>query len=292
MFKESMGGYFDLYTTVPDCGITEKDVKLNYNMRDGDAYITVLKDGEEISYTSGKIINEAGCYSVNVVYDVDKADYDELTGVTESDLESLSEDDLDDDSEEYYTGLGYIAETASFNFRIIDGPQNLLNFVNPPRDYVIGSVMLDGKKADFGDETLFKAETDGEYKFIFKNPEGKLPNYSLTYERLTEIPTLTIEGVGKGGIAEEKVVFTPDEDYTEVQVSINGVKIAYEGNVLTEDGLYSLVVSDAAGNSNTYMLNVDIPMRINPVLVIIFIIAAGAAVYFYIRYVKNNIQIR
>ncbi|MCC8015746.1 MAG: hypothetical protein LIO87_11245 [Eubacterium sp.] len=294
MFKESMGELFSLYTTVPDGALTEKGVKINFNSSDQDAYITVMKDGEEIDYKSGSTITEAGCYSVNVVYDVDRGSYEDLKGVTESDLYSLSDEDFNynDSEEDYYSGVDYIAETASFTFRIVDTPQNLLNYVNPPRDYVISSVMLDGKKINFSDETLFTAEADGEYKFIFKNPEGILPNYSFTYERLRKMPTLTIEGVGKGGIAEDKVVFTPNEDYTAVQVSVNGVQTDFEGNVIDKDGLYSITVSDDAGNTNTYMVNVDIPLRINPVLALIVIIAAGAAGYFYIRYIRNNIQIR
>lgn len=293
MFKESMGDYFSLYTTVPNGALTEKSVRINFNSSDQDAYITVMKDGEEISYKSGTNITEAGCYSANVIYDIDSGSYNDLKDVSESDLYSLTDDDLNyDDSEEYYMDVDYIAETAGFTFRIVDTPQNLLNYVNPPKDYVISSVMLDGKKLNFSDESLFKAEEDGEYKFIFKNPSGVLPNFSFTYERLRKMPTLTLEGVGRGGIADERVVFTPNEDYTDVQVNRGGVKIELEDNVIDVDGLYSLVVSDEAGNTNTYLVNVDIPFRINPVLALIVIIAAGAAAYFYIRHIKNNIQIR
>ncbi len=293
MYKESMGSIYSIYTSVPDRGITDKSVKIVY-ASDSKSYITVTKDGEEISYSSGKLFTEPGCYCVNIVYDTDTADMIELEGITESDLESLSEADMNysESDEDYSNELEYIAATAQFKFRILDTPQNLTNFINPPRNYIISSVMLDGKKVDFEDETLFKAEEDGEYKFIFKNPAGKLPNYSFSYKRLKKIPTLSFEGIGKGGVSEDKVIITENQDYGEVEIHKNGVKYEASEGVIDEDGLYSIKVKDEAGNENTYMVNIDIPLRLNLWYLAAFIIIAAAAVLIYVRYIRNNIQIR
>ncbi|MCD8091176.1 MAG: hypothetical protein LUD81_11265 [Clostridiales bacterium] len=292
MYKESIGSFYSIYTSLPDRGITDKSVKVVYSS-DDKAYITVTKDGEEISYSSGKLFTEAGCYSISIIYDTDYAEMAELEGISENDLEALSEEEFNySDSEDYYSGLDYIAAAAEFKFRIVDTPQNLTNFINPPRDYIISSVMLDGKKIDFDDETMFRAEKDGEYKFIFKNPEGKLPNYSFSYERLKEIPTLKLEGLGPGGISEDRVVIIKNQEYAEVEIHKNGVKFEVLDGVIDEDGLYSIVAGDEAGNVNTYMVNIDIPLRLNLWYLAVFIIAAGAGAGVYIRYIKNNIRIR
>lgn len=295
MYKEDMGGFYSLYTTVPNLSVTNKNVKIYFN-EDERAYITVEKDGEEIEFSSGKLLSEPGYYLINVVYDVDTSFGDEyLSGIDESDLYSFSEEKME--QAEAYTPTesevyGSVATVAEFKFLIVDSSQNRLNYINPPQDYAISSIIFDGKKVDVKNSNFYKTENDGQYKITFKSVKGNMPDYSFSYVRDRKAPTLTLENLGEGGIAKNKLSVLKDDNNSQVEISSNGAVLEFENNVIDADGLYKIKVIDEAGNFSTYLVNVDIPVHISIIAVLIVIAVLAGGIWLYVKHIGNNIQIR
>lgn len=295
MYRETMGDYYSLYANVPNNAVTNRAVKIYCTLNEN-ITISAEKDGEEISFSSGKTFSDPGYYSVNVVYDGTEAAYEEdVSNITESDLSDFSESNME--NAQAYTApeddpIGAVADVAQFRFYIVGGPQNKLNYINAPQDYEVAGITLNGKKVKVDNKSFFKAEEDGTYKVSFKAVKAGLPDYSFSYERDRTSPSASFEGVGRGGIAENDVVYNISDKNSEVKITSNNITMDFENNVIDKNGLYKIEVKDKAGNFNTYLINVDKPYYIGFVFILAIIIAAGVGVVLYIRYVKNNIRVR
>lgn len=295
MYKEDMGEFYTLYSTVPNLSVTNKGVRIYFN-EDESAYISGEKDGEEIEVLSGKLYSEPGYYSINVVYDVDTSLGDDyLEDVNESDLYAFSEESMD--QAEAYTPsesqiYGSVATVAEFKFLIVNTPQNRLNYINPPQDYIISSIILDGKRVDIKDNSFYKTESDGQYKITFKSVDGTMPDYSFSYVKDRKAPTLTLENIGDGGIAKDKLLIVKNDKNSQTEISSNGSVLKFENDVIDTDGLYKIKVTDEAGNFNSYLVNVDIPIHISIIFILFIIAVAVIAIWLYVKHIGSNIQIR
>ena len=245
---------------------------------------------------SGKIFSEPGYYTVNIVYDVDSnEEYDDMSDVSESELYNFSEEAMDE--AEAYTPdesnvYGAVATVAEYRFYVSKGVENKLNFINPPQDYVISSIVIDGKKADINDNMLYKVTADGTYIVTFESTDGIMPDYNFTYRRDRTAPRLELAGLGEGGIAKGSLAVNKTEDDTEIVISSNGSPLVFSNNVIDIDGLYQIKASDDAGNVSAYLVNVDIPMSINPAAVIVVAVIIAGGLWVYIKHIKSDIKVR
>lgn len=293
MYRLDMGGYYGFYAAVPNNALTNKSVKI-YVPENENISITAEKNGAEISFASGQTFSDAGYYTINFIYSSPDNPYDkDIEAITQSDLNSITEEEMENVQLEVppeLNPLGAVADVAQYSFYITDKPQNKLNYINPPQDYSIGSVTLNGKRFDIKSNKSFKAEKDGIYKFTFKS--DALPDYSYTFERDTTPPTLTFNNLGSGGKAKDSVSFTKNDKSSSVNITGNNIPFEFNNNTIDREGLYKIEVSDTAGNLNTYLVNVERALHINIFAAAAVLLAVIAAVAVYIYHIKNNIQIR
>lgn len=295
MYRENMGDFYSLYATVPNLSVANRGVRI-YCDSDERASISALKDGEEIAFSSGKLYSDPGYYCINVIYDVDTSqNREDMSDIDESDLYGFSEEEMEE--AEAFTPSGNelysaVATVAEFKFYITGGTENRLNYINPPQDYEISSVLVDGKRVNIANSSFYKTESDGQYKITFKSVKADMPDYSFSYKRDRSAPTLTLEGLGEGGIAEKSLAVIKNDNSSQVEISSNGAVLEFDNDIISTDGLYKIKVTDEAGNFNTYLVNVDIPINISIIAVAAVIVAAAVAVLLYIRHIKNNIQVR
>ncbi len=286
LYALSLRELYTFYSPIPNYAVTDKPVKL-LTPADDRMDITVYKDGEEIKYASGKTFSDPGYYVLSFVYD--SADLDDER-YTESELQGFSDEAMDNADIVVDDSYFNIADIALYSFLIIDKAQNKLSFINPPQDYTISSVMLDGQKQNV-DTRFFKAVNDGNYRILFKNPSGVLPDYTLNFTRDTESPVLRFENVGPGGIARNKFRIIKDSDDTVVQIYKGGMP--YESTAeVTEAGLYKITASDSAGNTNAYIINLKKKYTWAYLLVIPLAAVFIAGIKLYSVYIGRNIQIR
>ena len=295
MYRQDMEGYYSLYTSIPNCAITDKGVRVYFN-EDERAYITATKDGEEFNLSSGKLYSEPGYYSINVVYDVDTSLGEEyLDGIDESDLYDFSEEDMEE--ADVYTPTqsnvyGYVASVASFSFQITKGAENLVNYINPPIGYKISSVILDGKQLEVENSSLYKTLSDGQYRIVFQSINSDMPDYSFNYRRDRSAPRLTLKGIDAGGIARDQLEIIKQDESSQVEITGNGMSLSFEDNIIDVDGLYKINVTDEAGNFNSYMVRVEVPVRIGIAVILPLILVVIGAILIYIKYTGSHIQIR
>ena len=104
-------------------------------------------------------------------------------------------------------------------------------------------------------------------------------------------PTLTVNGVDEEGRAKKTVTLTDLSEEATVKVFLNDTEIEYaDGDELTEEGTYKVVVTDDCGNSTEY--NFEIKHGLNggiiALIVILCLLAVGGVVVF-ILYKKTDV---
>jgi hypothetical protein len=293
MYKLDMGNYYSFYASVPNNAMTNKGVKI-YAPNNDDMTIIVEKNGEEVSFSSGQTFSDAGYYSVSFVYSSPNTPYDdEVNAITDEELAAVTDEEIENvqiDTPPKSNPLGAVADLARYSFYVSDKPQNRLNYINPPQDYSIASVTLNGKKTDIKADKCFKAEKDGIYKLTFKS--DTMPDYSCTFERDTTPPTLKFINLGSGGKSKDNLEFIKNDKSSEVTITSNDIEYSFDNGIIDREGLYKIEVKDTAGNVNAYLVNVEKPLHINIFALIAVLIAVVAAVAMYVYYIKNNIRIR
>ncbi len=287
MYSISMGDMYSFYSNIPNYAVTDKSVKI-YAPADKRMNITIYKDGAEASFSSGKTFSDPGYYVMSLVYD--SADIDDER-YTEGELQGFSDEAMDSADINVDRSYFNVANVAVYSFYIINGPQNRLNYIDPPQDYTISSVMLEGQKQPL-ENAFYKAEQDGNYRVLFKSNVGKLPDYTLNFTRDTDIPMLAFEGVGEGGIALDRFGIIKDKEDTSVEIYKGGVLQTNASDEIDEPGLYRIVASDKAGNANAYIINLKRKSFINILWIIPAAIIIAAAIKIYSSYVRRNIHIR
>ncbi len=285
MYVLSLNGSYTFYSDIPNYAITDKAVKI-YTPSDKKMSIMAYKDGGEIGFSSGKTFSEPGYYVISFVYDTADVDDDRYS---EEELAGFSEEDMGDASaDSSYFG---IADVAVYSFTVINGPQNMLGYINPPFGYEISSVMLEGQRQTV-DNSFYRAEKDGNYRILFKGSQSGLPDYTLNFTRDTMPPRLSFEGVEKGGIAINRFRIKKDSEDTSVEIYKGGVPMENSPEEIDEDGLYRIVAYDNAGNAGAYIINLKRSIALSLLWLIPIIIAGAAAVWLYSSYIRKNIHIR
>lgn len=293
-YAQSINESYTFYTSVPDGALTTGGVKIYAPEQEG-VYITAEKDGEEIRFASGKTFSDPGYYVISFVFDVEDDTDLIIEGITEEDLYNFSEADTDlarAEDLESTNLLETVAGVAYYRFTIIEGEQNKLNYIVPPLDYEIYKVYLNGIEAEAENKGCFKAEGQGSYRIVFKGKKDNLPDYSLNFIRDTVSPTISFEGMGDNGKAKNKVKIVKNDETAVIDITKNGFAYEPDDDVIKESGLYKITVEDEAGNMSVYLVNLTIPVKTNFVFIGLGLAAVILALYFYIKFCKNNIRIR
>lgn len=165
-------------------------------------------------------------------------------------------------------------------FTIVGEYSNINGFVCP-NGFYINEVYVDGVAAAFK-STQVKMTTDGEYEVRYTCSSSNI-TYSFKTIIDHQSPTLVLEGVEEDGKARGPVVISGVEKDARVELTRDGEEVKYT-KTLTESGIYSLTVYDAAGNYSTYEFIIMIYFNVNSItfILIILLILAGLMAYIVI----------
>ena len=119
-----------------------------------------------------------------------------------------------------------------------------------------------------------------------------MPDYSFNYRRDRSAPRLTLKGIDAGGIARDQLEIIKQDESSRVEITGNGMSLSFEDNIIDVDGLYKINVTDEAGNFNSYMVRVEVPVRIGIAVILPLILIVIGAILVYIKYTGSHIQIR
>lgn len=109
-----------------------------------------------------------------------------------------------------------------------------------------------GAQKDYAKETISE---DGQYTFVLTDSVGNTSEFRITLDTIAPIGKIYVDGKESedGAITNKSVYFTWDGDE---ECLVNGK--AYKKNTpIDEEGVYTFVLKDKAGNSSTYTAEID-----------------------------------
>ena len=138
------------------------------------------------------------------------------------------------------------------------------------------------------ENAILSLTESGTYK-VDVVANGTTSSFTVTVDATA--PTLTVNGVDEEGRAKKTVTLTDLSEEATVKVFLNDTDLEYaDGDELTEEGTYKVVVTDDCGNSTEY--NFEIKHGLNggiiALIVILSLLAVGGVVVF-ILYKKTDV---
>jgi hypothetical protein len=165
-------------------------------------------------------------------------------------------------------------------FSII-GDYSSLDSFDTPKGFVIENVMVDGVPAQFTYDGV-TMETEGTYEVSYIcEATGRTYSFKTKIDRTA--PTLVLEELDEKGRSKGPVDISDREPNTVIKMTINGEEVAAT-DILKQSGKYSLTISDAAGNYNTYNFVILIYFNTSGIffLVLVAAVVGGIAAYIII----------
>lgn len=173
-------------------------------------------------------------------------------------------------------------ERRTFSFNLFTKPTNRLGIYQPPYGYEISGVKHDGETvpALSGNYTLL--DCDGEYSLEYTNGDV---TRMVRLTRDTTPPVLYFNGT-TDIVFSEKITVTTDTECT-IRVTKNG-QVLGSSNELLGAGIYRVTATDTAGNITSARVEIKAVSAINPldIIIIVIALAVAALVFFFIQ--KNR----
>ncbi len=245
------------YTTVANGTLTNDGVRIVSN---DDITFTVLKDGEEMAYSLGSTITEAGSYTV----------YATQSGTL-------------------FISAYYGKSDPVFHFRIIDGDVKDLGILNAPQGATICTLTLDGTDVFSqvsADGSYAVLDTDGTYYAEFSDAKGVS---ALTVTVDTTKPRVSAAKSGN------TMYFTYLSDdvaqcllYKSGSLYGSAVQIAS----VSTAGSYVIEIYDAAGNMTSTSFTIDYRVDVIGVIAIVVLAALLIALFAFVYRLRRKVDIR
>lgn len=244
------------YSSVPDGMVTNNAVIFQ---ADDAIDLQLYSNGQQVEYTAGDFIQDAGSYTLIPV--IDDVSY-----------------------ENYYRG-----NRPMLRFRILSGATSDLSVVSAPAGMIIEAVRYNYE--DITDEALVTYKVahlpkDGIYEVDFRDDFGRT---TVNIQRDTQSPKVIVSSAPN-----EATIDYASADI-ESAVLMKGETVISEGNLVssvTEPGRYHLIVKDGAGNTTEKDFAVTYRINVFAVLAILAVIAIAVAVFLYIRRMRTSVQVR
>lgn len=217
----------------------------------------LVRDDEAVSFAAGETISEEGVYHLSLTA------MPELTAG-----ESGSMDDIQTTDTNIYR--------ADFYFRILKSPCRDMGVFNPPQDFIISSVSLDGRAVDFSPNACFLKD-DGNYSFQLRHVSDSAVTGSSNIQIDREAPLLSFPQGGADGAAEGTVLLLKSEEDAVVTILRDGEAYAGDPTRLTGAGYYRITIRDAAGNQREYRIRLSESFRFpwTTVLIVLSAVLVG-----------------
>ena len=249
-------------------------------------YVSATKNGEPMDYAFGDILTEEAVYAFRITDDygnsttftvtIDKSvsfsanignglisnggvvftNGEKLTVVVTKDNQVIAYEfgqTLDAEGAYKVVLRDSYGNEQTIGFRIVSGVKKSLDYMLG-EDVEILSVERDGESVEVdGNRLYFTA--DGTYT-VTARADGE--EYSFTLSLDATAPTIVIDGVENGGVADAVVTLSEPSEQATVEVYFSGELIPYElGQELSEYGEYRVVVTDEVGNVSEYTFTLE-----------------------------------
>lgn len=199
--------------------------------------------------------------------------------------------------------FGYISEPGSYvlsvsgsstqsvqplSFTIVGITTGALDSYRMPDGFSVTSIVLDGEQQPFmaNEASLI---TEGEYFITYQCAATGL-TYNLNVNVDHTPPQLELANV-KNGVAGGPVDISDVEDGCAISISCDGKAISYNKR-LTQNGIYKIVLTDVAGNTNTYNFRITFYFNVTSILFILTVIGLLAALVGYLLFTRKHLRVR
>lgn len=253
MFEYRLPDGKKFWLSIPAGGMGRVAVRLE--LSDGVHAYIMEKDGENVLMPENMVFAEAGSYRIK-----------------------LLTNELGTDGEESYQFM------VPF-FVLQGGPQNI-SVVNAPNSFLIQSVTLNGRALISDKKEYVQMKQDGTYVIEFTGKEDPTMFYEIKLLRDTTPPCLLFSVPVDGATLKESLSYTVPEPGTVIELFHNGAAVTASKNIIAQDGVYRMVVTDKAGNSREYNFVMKQGYRVfdyRMVILLAVLLAAGAGLMLYWR---------
>lgn len=122
-------------------------------------------------------------------------------------------------------------------------------------DDAIVTVTKDGEKIEY--KSGAKLTEDGEYTIVFENHDGHKTTYTFTID--TVAPTISVEGAKTEGATNTNVSVAFEGEGITATIEKDGTEVSdyASGTAISEDGKYTVTVTDKAGNEVETSFTID-----------------------------------
>lgn len=300
--------------TVGNVETTNKTVSI---INDEPLYISIKMNGEQMDYAFGNLLSDEGIYgvrisddygnSVNFTITIDKSvsysanianglisnggvtfiNNEILTIATTHDgnvFDYSFGQTLDDEGEYNMTLSDVYGNEKRITFRIVKGVKQSIEYSLGDGASVL-SITRNGEIYPLNGKNL-KFTEDGEY-VITTESEGFSCSFTLTLD--TTAPTITLNGIKNGGVADGIVTITEPNEEVIVNVYKNGELIDYElGQELSDYAEYQVIVTDSAGNISEYSFTLKHLLNGGSVALIVIGILVGIGIVITIIFLRKK----
>ena len=264
-------------------------------------YVSATKNGEPMDYAFGDILSEEAIYIFRITDDYGNSTTFTVTidksvsfsanignglisngGVVFENDEKLTVLVTKDNRVVAYEFGQTLDAEGSYKVILRDGYGNeqtieflIVSGIKKSLDYTLGenveilSVKRDGESIEAESNRLNFTE-DGTY-IVTARADGKEYEFALLLDATP--PTIVIDGVENGGVADAVVTLSEPSEQATVEVYFNGELIPYElGQELSEYGEYRVVVTDQAGNVSEYSFTLEHILNGGAIALIVIVI--------------------
>lgn len=158
---------------------------------------------------------------------------------------------------EGYQGKDMNYYQVSFEFQILPETVSDITLYSPPEGFYITGVIHEGAEAAPENPEWEFLHRDGEYTVRMLDVEtGTIP-CEASFMRDTTAPFLTFTPETEADRMREPVMISLSEPGAGLQAFYNGREGILASNLINAGGLYTFYVSDSAGNTRYYKLNME-----------------------------------
>jgi len=253
---------------IPNGNISANHVTFSFT---GAVSGVLVKDDAPADFIVGETISEEGIYRLSLTAMPD------ITNATEGSFDDIQTTDTN-------------IYKADFNFRILNTPCSDIGIYNPPQDFVITGVSLDGKAVDYTSDYCFLRK-DGDYSFQLKHQSDSNVTGKASIRIDREAPYLLFPEGGAGGVAEGMVLLRKSEESAAVTITKDREPYVGDPTKLTDPGYYQITIQDEAGNQREYRLQLLEAFQFSWTTLVIVLLVAAAAVAVIAVLARRNMRV-
>lgn len=191
---------------------------------------------------------------------------------------------------EGYQGRDMNYYQVQFEFQILPEAVSDITLYSPPEGFYIAGITYNGKEKEPENPEWEFLHRDGAYTVRMLDHETGKIACEASFVRDTTAPFLTFTPEIEAEKMREPVMFRVSEPEARLQAFYNGTEGILASNVISAEGRYSFYISDSAGNTRCYKLNMEGQAKKPGWKTVILTIIGAAGVIGYLIYQRRHMR--